>query len=60
MNPEPESVMITSVGNGKLGYSLSSQSKEDQLKIFNKAASGYNRTGNRQPMDDVVLLTWRS
>lgn len=61
LNPEPESSMITSVGNGRCSYSVHSQSKEDQVKIFNKAALHRSvlKTSGRQQWDDVVLRTWK-
>lgn len=61
-NPDPDSVLITSVGNGKEGYSVVSQSKEDRVKEFDMAAkrrSAY-RTGARPHWEDIVLLTWKS
>ena len=61
-NPEPESVMITSVGNGKRTYSLHSQTKEDKVKLFDSASvkkSQYGK-GSRQTWEDIVFLTWRS
>lgn len=65
MNAEPDSVMVTSVGNGKQEYCVQTQSKEERVKVFDTAAntaakrkSGY-RMGNKH-WEDVFLLTWRS
>ena len=60
-NPEPESAMIVSVGNGKEAYIVHAQTKEERVKAFDKAAmrkSAY-RMGSKQQWEDVVLLTWR-
>lgn len=61
-NLEPESGMITSVGNGRDNYCIHMQSKEDKVQIFNRAAlhkSAYKKCGRQQP-DDIVLRTWRT
>ena len=61
-NPEPESNLITSVGNGRCTYSVHTQSKEDKVQIFNKAAQrskSANKAGGRQQWDDIVLRTWK-
>ena len=60
--PEPESCMLTSIGNGKCGYSVNMQSKEDQVQIFNRMAmqkSAYKK-GSRIQSDDIVLRIWRT
>lgn len=59
---ELESCMITSIGNGKSGYSVHMQSKEDQVQIFNRMAvqrSAYKK-GSRAQGDDIVLRIWRT
>lgn len=59
---EPESCLITSIGNGKSEYSVFMQSKEDKIKIFNREAqqkSAYKK-GSRIQSDDIVLRIWRT
>lgn len=61
-NSDPDSVLVTSVGNGKEGYCLHPQSKEEKVKVFDKAAlrrSAHRGGGGRQVWEDVVLLTWK-
>ena len=66
-NPEPEAVMITSVGNGRRRYVVNEQSKEDRVKLFDSEVERRN-TGQRSRRsdrhnkhgEDIVLLTWRS
>ena len=60
-NPEPESVLLTSVGNGKHGYSVNVQSKEEKVKIFDRASQKKSiyKMG-KQAWEDIVLLSWRS
>lgn len=65
MNSEPDSIMLTSVGNGKQGYSVNVESKEDRVKAFNDASrrkSAYRGTPGghgKQNWEDIVLLTWK-
>ena len=58
-NPELESVLLTSVGNGKHGYSINIQSKEE---IFDREAQKKSvyKMGGRQAWEDIVLLSWTS
>ena len=60
-NPEPESRMITSIGNGRCCYDVHTQTKEDQVQIFNKAVlrKSAHKASSRQKWDDIVLRTWR-
>ena len=64
-NPEPEAVMITSIGNGRRRYHIHEQTKAEKLKIFEKAqllrSHNSDHDSSRSKYgDDVVLLTWRS
>lgn len=57
---EPESTMITSIGNGRCSYSIHKQSKEGKAQ-FNGAAEHkptYKQGGKLQAYD-IVLRTWR-
>lgn len=59
-NPDPQSAMIVSVGNGKEGYQVHTETKEERVKAFDKAAKGKSaKVGSKQQWEDVVLLTWR-
>ena len=64
-NPEPDAVMITSIGNGRRRYHVHEQTKAEKLRIFERAQLSKGRRTNQDPSrskygDDVVLLTWRS
>ena len=67
-NPEPEAVMITSVGNGRRRYHVHEQTRAERLRIFENAqlmrshrSSDHGHDGLRSKYgDDIVLLTWRS
>ena len=66
-NPEPDAVMITSVGNGRRRYHVHEQTRAERLKIFENAQlSRSHRSDHSQDAmrskygDDIVLLTWRS
>ena len=59
---EPESCLVTSIGNGKCGYSVNLQSKEDQIQIFDREARkkmAYKK-GSRIQSDDIVLRIWKT
>jgi hypothetical protein len=54
--------MIVSVGNGKESYLIHTETKEERVKTFDKAAlrkSAYRTGGKQQLWEDIVLLTWR-
>lgn len=63
-NPEPDAVMITSIGNGRRRYNVHEQTKAEKLRIFEKAQLRKHRgdqdSSRSKYGDDVVLLTWRS
>ena len=65
-NPEPDAVMITSIGNGRRRYNVHEQTKEEKLRIFERAQLLRNQrqraqdTSRNKYGDDIVLLTWRS
>lgn len=63
-NPEPDAVMITSVGNGRRRYHVHEQTKAEKLKIFEKALLSRSRQDSSRSRgkygDDIVLLTWKS
>ena len=65
-NPEPDAVMITSIGNGRKRYHVHEQTKAEKLMIFERAQllkPGHKMTSDPSRSkygDDVVLLTWRS
>ena len=63
VNSEPDSVMLTSVGNGKENYCVQVESKEDRVKAFDAASrrkSAYRGgPAGKQQFEDIVLLTWR-
>ncbi len=63
MNSEPDSVILTSVGNGKEGYCVNTESKEDRVKTFDAASrrkSAHKGAGHgKQQWEDIVLLTWK-
>lgn len=64
-NPEPDAVMITSIGNGRRRYHVHEQTKAEKLRIFERAQQlrGHKTeldSSRSKYGDDVVLLTWRS
>ena len=66
-NPEPEAVMITSIGNGRRRYHVREQTRAERLKIFENAQlsrghrSDHGQDGLQSKYgDDIVLLTWKS
>ena len=66
-NPEPDAVMITSVGNGRRRYLVNEQTKEDRVKMFDTEVERRNTNQRSLKVDrhnkhgeDIVLLTWRS
>ena len=64
-NPEPDAIMITSIGNGRRRYHVHEQTKAEKLKIFEKAqllkSHKKEQDSSRSKYgDDIVLLTWRS
>ena len=67
-NPEPESVVITSIGNGRRRYVVQERSREAKLRLFEKdlqraspsSSAGRGRRGERAAGDDVCLLSWKS
>ena len=65
-NPEPEAVMVTSIGNGRQRYHIHEQTKaekqnseNDQLLRNHKSDHGQDSLRGKHG-DDIVLLTWRS
>ena len=62
-NPNPDSVMVTSIGNGRKRFIVNEPTKEERLKIFDNAVKNMSqRTTFSQPRsgEDVCLLTWRT
>ena len=64
-NPEPDAVMITSIGNGRRRYNVHEQTKAEKLRIFERAQLLSRHKTDHDPSrskygDDIVLLTWRS
>jgi len=49
-NPEPDAVMVTSIGNGRRKYELNEQSKQDRIRIFNETQYSFRKTAtNKSP-----------
>ena len=60
-NPEPEAVMITSVGNGRRRYVVNEQSKDDsEVERRNTGQRSHRADLHDKHEEDIVLLTWRS
>ena len=61
-NTDPDSFLVTSVGNGKESYCIHTVSREDRVREFDRALTRRSlyRPGSRQQLDDVVLLTWKT
>jgi hypothetical protein len=59
-NPEPDAVMITSIGNGRRRYHVHKKNfGNDQLLRTQKPDHGQDSLWSKQG-DDIVFLTWRS
>ena len=60
-NPEPEAVMITSIGNGRQRYHAHEQNfdNDQQLRSL-KSDHGHDSFRSGKYGDDIVFLTWRS
>ena len=62
-NPEPDSVVITSIGNGRRRYQVHELTKEDRIRIFNETDQFIGRRPTAiidKSGEDIVLLQWRS
>ena len=65
-NPEPEAVMITSIGNGRRRYHIHEQTKAGKQNLENDQPLRNHKSEHSQDSlrgkygDDIVLLTWRS
>ena len=61
-NPEPDAVVLTSIGNGRRRYQVHELTKEDRIRIFNETDQSIGRrpTSIDKSGEDIVLLQWRS
>ncbi len=60
---EPDSIMLTSIGNGKDEYCVDTKSNEDRHKVFDatltrKISYKSGEDAMKQPSEDIVSLTW--
>ena len=56
-NPEPDAVMVTSIGNGRRRYHVHEQTKSEKLRVFERAQ--LLKLGHKMIHQEASIAIWR-